>query len=180
MSGFDSGTGTSSDAAISTSGTTTITPVTEDDGEPEIADVDEKDDNVEPETSEPTPERESEPEEEEEIAEDDLEIVPPIYEQARSLFVNAPVHPAAECDLKWTAPDADGLRKFLIDRMCFNAERVNKNIEKLKKCSSSKTQMHLGDFFGVTGTVGTKRKPEPTKGKGGTKVAKKGAFGKRR
>ena len=122
---------------------------------------------------------EPEPEEEEEIDEDDLEIVPPIFEQARNLFVNAPVTPAAECDVKWTAPDVEGLRKYLIERMCFNAERVNKNIDKLVKCSASKTQMHLGDFFGVTGTVGQKRKPEPVK-KGAKAAKKAGSFGKKR
>ena len=196
VSGFESGTGTAGDVAAPAPTTATATatatvPVTaatdaDGDDEPVAADINDDDAKAEPEAAEPTetaaePERkEPEPEEEdEEIAEDDLEIVPPIYEQARNLFVKAPVQPAAECDLKWTGPDVDGLRKFLIDRMCFNAERVNKNIEKLQKCNSNKTQMHLGDFFGVTGTVGTKRKPEPAKGKG-AKAAKKGSFGKKR
>ena len=69
--------------------------------------------------------------EDEEIAEDDVEIVPPIFMQARDLFLGAPVTPAAEIDLKWSGPDADGLRKFLVDRMCFNPDRVNKNIENI-------------------------------------------------
>ena len=121
-------------------------------------------------------------EEEEEIAEDDVEIVPPIFVQARNLFLDAPVTAAAEIELKWTGPDQEGLRKFLIDRMCFNPDRVNKNIDKLQKFSHSKTQLHLGDFFQVkAGSGGVKRKPEPLKGKG-AKAAKKGggAFAKRR
>ena len=193
VSGFDSGATSSPDPATAAPAATAIDALPaagtadgegEAEDEPVAADIDDEADKEEPAEEPkvepgPEPEAAAEPEEEEEIAEDDLEIVPPIYEQARNLFVKAPVQPAAECDLKWTGPDADGLRKFLIDRMCFNAERVNKNIEKLQKCSNNKTQMHLGDFFKATGTVGTKRKPEPTKGKG-AKAAKKGSFGKKR
>lgn len=192
VSGFDSGSTPSSSsnappAAPATAAATDAAPVATEDDEPVAADIDdeaEKKDEMDEEepaaaAAAEEPKAELEPEEEEEIAEDDLEIVPPIFEQARSLFVKAPVTAAAECDLKWTGPDAEGLRKFLIDKMCFNAERVNKNIDKLQKCSTNKTQMHLGDFFKTSGTVGTKRKPEPAKGKG-AKAAKKGSFGKKR
>ena len=65
--------------------------------------------------------------------------------------------------------------------MCFNPDRVNKNIEKLKKFSTNKTQLHLGDFFQVKAGSGVKRKPETLKAKG-AKAAKKSsnAFAKRR
>ena len=44
----------------------------------------------------------------------EYETVPPLYQQARVLFTHAHVTPAEEVDLKWVAPDEEGLRAFLV------------------------------------------------------------------
>ena len=51
------------------------------------------------------------------IAPDDLEVIPPLYVQARRLFVQAEVFQADTIDLKWDAPDVEGLTAFLVGRM---------------------------------------------------------------
>ena len=65
-----------------------------------------------------------EEEEEEEIDPSDLEIIPPQFVQARSLFVAADITPHADCKLTWTEPDIPGLRAYLVEKMGFGADRV--------------------------------------------------------
>ena len=55
----------------------------------------------------------------------------PAYVLARELFHNHEV--TTDVELKWKAPQAEELTKFLVEEGGFNAERVKNNIEKLKK-----------------------------------------------
>ena len=74
---------------------------------------------------------------------DKFEIFPPMYQQARGLFVNAPVTLADDLDLKWTEPDEAGLRTFLVEKMGFNLERVNNGIKKVQEAQQKKAQKRL-------------------------------------
>jgi 5'-3' exonuclease len=74
---------------------------------------------------------------------DEYEIIPPLYVQARGLFVVADVHNADDIELKWTEPDEEGLRTFLCDRMGFSVERVNSGIKRLKEANAQKSQKRM-------------------------------------
>lgn len=84
---------------------------------------------------------------EEEVEEEDpdveYETVLPMYVQARKLFLEADVLPAEDIDLKWREPDEEGLKKFLIERMGFNADRVSSGIKKLKEAQQQKSQQRM-------------------------------------
>lgn len=66
---------------------------------------------------------------------------------ARGLFKVPPVVPCDQVDIAWTAPDADGLRRFLVEEKLFNPARVEAGILRLTKALSRKTQGRLDDFF---------------------------------
>lgn len=60
------------------------------------------------------------------------------YKEARELFKN----PSCEKDkqklqslLKWTKPDEDGLKEFLINQKGFSEVKVDSGIKKLRSCS---------------------------------------------
>ena len=103
------------------------------------------------------------------------------FEDARVLFRKPEVVDTTtpECkNIKWNDPDVDGLKAYLVDEKNFNAERVNKAIERLQKCKGKGTQNRLEDFFGkgVIHSSSKKREPEKIKAKGkglGVKKAKK-------
>jgi flap endonuclease-1 len=87
----------------------------------------------------------------------DAEKVPPnwMFKEARELFKNPEViaADAPALNFDWTLePDYDGLRKFLIEENQFSADRVEKNIERLRACKKAKTQMRLDSFFKSAGT----------------------------
>lgn len=109
---------------------------------------------------------------------EEYETVPPLYVQARSLFVECEVQPAEEVELRWTEPDEEGLKTYLVDRMGFSAERVVNSIKRLKDAQQQKSQKRMDCFFTVVPQAegaGTKRKaPEPAKGAKGAKAAKTG------
>lgn len=101
----------------------------------------------------------------------DADKIPPnwMYKEARYLFKNPEVisadDPALDFDFT-IEPDYDGLRKFLIDENQFNADRVEKNIERLKACKKAKTQMRLDSFFKSSGvTIKDSDKFDPFKRK---------------
>ncbi|TFY54521.1 hypothetical protein EVG20_g9670 [Dentipellis fragilis] len=79
------------------------------------------------------------------------------WEQAKRIFEKPDVVPADELELEWTAPDVDGLVKFLVEEKGFNEERVRKGAEKLSKFLNAKQQGRLDGFFTV------KAKPEDAK-----------------
>lgn len=68
---------------------------------------------------------------------------------ARELFRNPDVKPASEIELQWKEPDAEGLRKFLVEDKLFNPERVEKGITRLKAALQQKTQGRIDSFFTV-------------------------------
>ena len=91
------------------------------------------------EDSKPKPSTESN-----EVTEDgDYEIIPPVYQQARLLFVQCEVTDATEIDLKWSEPNEQGLKDFLVDRMGFNVERVESGITRLKTAQQQKSQKRM-------------------------------------
>uniref|UniRef100_A0A6U4MAU8 Flap endonuclease 1 n=1 Tax=Hemiselmis andersenii TaxID=464988 RepID=A0A6U4MAU8_HEMAN len=49
--------------------------------------------------------------------------------------------------LEWAAPDEEGLKKFLIEKMQFNETRIANVIDKLKKARGTSTQGRLDSFF---------------------------------
>jgi flap endonuclease-1 len=79
----------------------------------------------------------------------DYEIIPPLFVQARALFLRPDTHEASTVELKWELPDEEKLREFLVTRMGFQLERVNVNIEKLKKAHEIKPQRRMDSFFTV-------------------------------
>ena len=74
---------------------------------------------------------------------EDYIIVPPLYAQARQLFLNCDVTDADEVDLKWEAPDEPKLIEFLVGRMGFSAERVASGIKRLKEAQVQKSQKRM-------------------------------------
>lgn len=74
---------------------------------------------------------------------DDFDIFPPLYAQARELFVNPDIIPAEDVDLKWNEPDEEGLKAFLVGKMGFSADRVASGIKKLQEAQQKKAQKRL-------------------------------------
>ena len=73
------------------------------------------------------------------------------YEEARKLFLNPDVIPADDVPLQWSAPDEEGLIKFMVDEKGFALERIQKGIDRIKKArtSSNRNQSRLESFFKV-------------------------------
>ncbi|GMN23164.1 hypothetical protein TIFTF001_000013 [Ficus carica] len=95
------------------------------------------------------------------------------YEQARQLFKEPEVCvDDNQLEIKWTAPDEEGLISFLVNENGFNIDRVTKAIEKIKAAKNKSTQGRLESFFKPVAipTVPIKRKgskcvhrsPKPT------------------
>lgn len=78
--------------------------------------------------------------------EEEYEIFPPIFAQARKLFLEAEVIPAEDVELKWNEPDEEGLKQFLIERMGFNADRVISGIKRLQEAQQKKAQKRLDRY----------------------------------
>eukprot|EP00854_Cymbomonas_tetramitiformis_P007940 gene7940-9433_t len=91
------------------------------------------------------------------------------YAEARKMFKNPEVTPAAEVpEFKWTLPDAEGMKQFMVDEMNFNEDRIMKVVEKLKASKQKGQQGRLESFFGVPTVKSStlKRKEPEVKGKG--------------
>lgn len=99
------------------------------------------------------------------------------YAQARELFRNPEV--TIDVSTELTEPDYDGLRKFLVEENQFGADRVEKQLDRLRACRKQKTQMRLDNFF----TVGKKEVKENEKfdpfKKSAAPAAKKPRLGKK-
>eukprot|EP00161_Ancyromonas_sigmoides_P011743 TRINITY_DN2964_c0_g1_i1.p1 TRINITY_DN2964_c0_g1~~TRINITY_DN2964_c0_g1_i1.p1 ORF type:complete len:399 (-),score=82.33 TRINITY_DN2964_c0_g1_i1:160-1311(-) len=91
-----------------------------------------------------------------------------VYKEAALFFKEPEVTPASEVDIKWTAPDEEGLIKFLCTENGFAEERVKKGIARLNKARKSVPQGRLESFFGppIPQTGEKKRKIPEKKGKG--------------
>ncbi|KAK1277110.1 Flap endonuclease 1-A [Acorus gramineus] len=70
------------------------------------------------------------------------------YQEARCLFKEPLVSdPNDQPEIKWTAPDEEGLITFLVNENGFNNERVTKAIEKIKAAKNKSSQGLLESFF---------------------------------
>ena len=91
------------------------------------------------------------------------------FAEARELFKNPEVVQTEGLDLKWTAPDEEGVVAFLVGEKSFNEDRVRNTLKKLKAARGKSSQNILETFFGAavikSSTVGKRKEPE--KGKGG-------------
>jgi flap endonuclease-1 len=87
------------------------------------------------------------------------------YQEARRLFKEPSVFSDDDqLDLKWTAPDEEGLINFLVNENGFNNERITKAIEKIKAAKNKSSQGRLESFFKpVANTAPIKRKETPGK-----------------
>ncbi|XP_019441243.1 PREDICTED: flap endonuclease 1 isoform X1 [Lupinus angustifolius] len=83
------------------------------------------------------------------------------YQEARRLFKEPTVLiEEEELNLKWSAPDEEGLISFLVNENGFNNDRVTKAIEKIKAAKNKSSQGRLESFFKPTAnpSVPIKRK----------------------
>lgn len=70
------------------------------------------------------------------------------YAEARKLFQTPLVTEAERMpELKWSAPDEEGLRQFLVEENGFNLERVTKAVEKIKAAKDKSSQGRMESFF---------------------------------
>lgn len=74
------------------------------------------------------------------------ELIQPMFIRARELFYNHEVINAADIELKWLPPQEEELRRFLVERMGFNPERVENGIRKLVEAQGKKAQQRLDRF----------------------------------
>lgn len=68
------------------------------------------------------------------------------YQEARRLFKDPSVILETP-ELKWTAPDEEGLVAFLVKENGFNHDRVSKAIEKIKAAKDKGSQGRMESFF---------------------------------
>ena len=92
------------------------------------------------------------------------------FEEAKKLFINPDVLKADDMELKWEAPDVEGLVDFLCKDKGFSEERVRSGAARLQRAIGQKQQGRLDGFF----TVQTKRKPEEEAKKGSSSKKSKG------
>ncbi|XP_016988811.1 flap endonuclease 1 [Drosophila rhopaloa] len=99
------------------------------------------------------------------------------YKVARELFIEPEVANAEAIDLKWVAPDEEGLVKFLCGDRQFSEDRVRNGAKKLVKSKQAQTQVRLDSFFTAlpstpNATNAAKRKAEEAKKSANNKKAK--------
>ena len=114
--------------------------------------------------------------------EEDEEELVPVYVEARRLFNHHEVLNDADVKLQWKECQPEPLRKFLVDEMGFNPDRVQASIEKLQKAfkATKKPQARMDSFFKVKANPeadakrAAKRKAEKETAKKAGKKGKKG------
>lgn len=90
------------------------------------------------------------------------------YQEARRLFKEPSVLSDEEqLEIKWTAPDEEGLNNFLVNENGFNSDRVTKAVEKIKAAKNKSSQGRLESFFKpmVSSSAPIKRKETTEKAK---------------
>ncbi|KAF5946852.1 hypothetical protein HYC85_017080 [Camellia sinensis] len=90
------------------------------------------------------------------------------YQEARHLFKEPLVFVDDEqLDIKWSAPDEEGLINFLVTENGFNSDRITKAIEKIKAAKNKSTQGRLESFFkpvvSTSAPIKRKGRKEPQK-----------------
>lgn len=93
------------------------------------------------------------------------------YAQARELFLNPDVQKGDEIDIKWEAPDVEGLVKFLAVEKGFSEDRVRSGAARLTKGMKSQQQGRLESFFKAVPK--TEEEKKALKRKNEEKVAEK-------
>ncbi|RLN29021.1 flap endonuclease 1a [Panicum miliaceum] len=83
------------------------------------------------------------------------------YQEARRLFKEPNVTLDIP-ELKWTAPDEEGLITFLVKDNGFNEDRVTKAIEKIKSAKNKSSQGRLESFFKPVASTSTPLKRKET------------------
>jgi len=68
---------------------------------------------------------------------------------ARDEFINPEITPSAEVELKWSSPDAEAIKKFLVDDKGFADVRVEAALKRLEATKNKSTQGRLDSFFKV-------------------------------
>ncbi|KAK9479519.1 PIN domain-like protein [Lipomyces japonicus] len=71
------------------------------------------------------------------------------YQDARQLFLNPEIVDPSTVELKWEAPDVDGLIEFLVKNKGFSEERVRTGAARLQKNLKTAQQGRLDGFFKV-------------------------------
>ncbi len=69
------------------------------------------------------------------------------FEAAREQFVKPEVTPAKEIELKWSAPDREGLIDFMVKENQFDESRVESGIKKLMAARKASNQVRMDQFF---------------------------------
>lgn len=106
------------------------------------------------------------------------------YQEARRLFKEPEVFTDEEqLEIKWSAPDEEGLINFLVNENGFNSDRITKAIEKIKVAKNKSSQGRLESFFKpVTNTSAPikRKEPENTPKATTNKKSKAGGGGRKR
>ena len=98
------------------------------------------------------------------------------FREIRELFKHPEVADPSTLDIKWTAPDEEGLIEFLVNQKGFSEERVRRGVEKLNKCRSSAVQDRITSFFSAAPKAPKAKPAAAATGKDAKKAgAKKGA-----
>eukprot|EP00483_Globobulimina_turgida_P000627 UN00627 len=72
------------------------------------------------------------------------------FDKARELFKSPDVTDAKDLPkFTWDLPKEKELTEYLVEKMSFEIRRVNKGIERLKKCKGKSSQRRLDSFFKV-------------------------------
>ncbi|XP_056165140.1 flap endonuclease 1-like, partial [Syzygium oleosum] len=69
------------------------------------------------------------------------------YGEARLLFKEPIVSTEEQPEIKWTAPNDEGLMSFLVNENGFNIDRVTKSIHKIKAAKDESSQGRLESLF---------------------------------
>ncbi|KAK6911723.1 XPG, N-terminal [Dillenia turbinata] len=86
------------------------------------------------------------------------------YQEARCLFKEPLlVSDDGQLEMKWTAPDEEGLITFLLNENGFNNDRVTKAIEKIKAAKNKSSQGRLESFFKPVANTSTAVKRKGSK-----------------
>ena len=72
---------------------------------------------------------------------------------------------------KWNDVDVEGLKKYMVEEKQFAPERIEKAIERIKKCKGKNSQVRMDSFFtripSAASSSTANKKPDPKKnGKG--------------
>ncbi|XP_015386433.1 flap endonuclease 1 isoform X5 [Citrus sinensis] len=106
------------------------------------------------------------------------------YQEARRLFKEPEVVTDEEqLQIKWSAPDEEGLINFLVSENGFNSDRVTKAIEKIKAAKNKSSQGRLESFFKPVANTSApikRKEPENTPKATTNKKSKAGGGGGRK